>query len=254
MAPMLAGEMFPYCVVKAGVLADVTGDGPEILEVEDQQAVFVGDAEDQVQDAGLGVVELEQPGEKQRSHFRDGGPQRMPQFPKDIPKGDGKAGGGEVGESERHGAFADLGILSTGLADSGQVAFDVGQEHGHAQGTESFGESLERDGLSGAGGAGNQAVAIGQGRQQFEAMRTGLGDVDRTWHGMGVSDFVAAKKCGFRSGLAMSAPTRSEQRSFTTETQRRGGDSIWKAGRPEEAGGKVGGGAGEPAALFLAED
>ena len=44
----------------------------------------------------------------------------------------------------------------------GQIALDVGHEHRHAVRREALGQHLERDRLAGAGGAGDQAVAVGE--------------------------------------------------------------------------------------------
>ena len=48
------------------------------------------------------------------------------------------------------------------LRDAGQVALDVGGEHRHAGIREAFRQHLQGDGLAGAGGAGDQAVAVGE--------------------------------------------------------------------------------------------
>ena len=59
MAPMLAAETLPYSVGElAGVVADVLQHRAQVLEVEQQQAVVVGDLEDDVEHAFLRVVEL----------------------------------------------------------------------------------------------------------------------------------------------------------------------------------------------------
>ena len=52
MAPMLAAEMLPYSVVKALALSPtILQHGAQVFQVEQQQAVVVGDLEDQVQHA-----------------------------------------------------------------------------------------------------------------------------------------------------------------------------------------------------------
>ena len=61
-----------------------------------------------------------------------------------------------------------LGLFCARLADAGEVALDVGGEDRHADAAEGFGDDLEGDGLAGAGGAGDQAVAIGERGQQHE--------------------------------------------------------------------------------------
>ncbi len=63
---------------------------------------------------------------------------------------------------------ASLSDLTAGRAEAGEVALDVGEEHRHADGGELLGQALQGHGLAGAGGAGDQAVAIGQRGQQAE--------------------------------------------------------------------------------------
>ncbi len=42
-----------------GVVTDILGDGAQIFKVEQQQAAIVGDAEDNIQYAGLDLVEIQ---------------------------------------------------------------------------------------------------------------------------------------------------------------------------------------------------
>ena len=50
-----------------GVIADVLGDGPQVFEIQQQQALIVGDAEDNIQHPGLHFVEMKQTGQQQRA-------------------------------------------------------------------------------------------------------------------------------------------------------------------------------------------
>ena len=59
-------------------------------------------------------------------------------------------------------------MLCPGLADAGEIAFDVGGEDRHADAAERLGHDLQGHGLAGTGGAGDQAVAIGEPGQQQE--------------------------------------------------------------------------------------
>jgi hypothetical protein len=68
---------------------------------------------------------------------------------------------GQAGRQDGGQLVADL----PGLADAGQVALDVGHEDRHADLGEILGQGLQGDGLAGAGGAGDQAVAVGQQRR-----------------------------------------------------------------------------------------
>jgi hypothetical protein len=46
--------------------------GAEILEIEQQQPLFIGDAEGDIEDALLGIVELHHAREHERTHLRNG--------------------------------------------------------------------------------------------------------------------------------------------------------------------------------------
>ena len=73
-------------------------------------------------------------------------------------------------------ALGDLRVVAARLAHAGQVALDVGGEDGHADAAECLGQHLERDGLAGAGRAGDQAVTVRHLREQME-VALALGDI-----------------------------------------------------------------------------
>ena len=114
------------------VFADVLESGLEILDVEEQEAVVVGDFEDEGKDAGLDVVEVQDAGEQEGSHLGDGGADGMALLAEDVPEGDGGGGELEAGEIEALEAGVEFGTRGTGLRDAGEVAFDVGREDGDA--------------------------------------------------------------------------------------------------------------------------
>ena len=74
--------------------------------------------------------------------------------------------------------FTDLARLG----DAGQVTLDVGHEHRHAELAEVLGQRLQRDRLAGAGGAGDQPVAVGQAGQQVAFDVAVLGNENRFGH------------------------------------------------------------------------
>ena len=159
-----------------GVLGQVAEHGAQVLEIEQQQPLLVGDAEADVEHALLDVVEVHQPRQQQRPHLRDGGAHRMALLAEQVPEDDRKLVG-LVGEAEALGA-RDEGFL--GLARLGharQIALDVGGEHRHAGARQPFRQHLQRDGLAGAGRAGHEAVAVGQ-RQRQELGLVALADED----------------------------------------------------------------------------
>jgi hypothetical protein len=137
----------------------------QVLEVEQQQPLVVGDLEHEAEHACLRLVQAEHAPEKKRPHVGHGRAHRQPALAVDVP--------------ERHGArreirfdfqssksFQHLGVGAARLADAGEIALHVGHEDRHADRRKPVRERLHGDGLAGAGGAGDQAVAIGQRRQQ----------------------------------------------------------------------------------------
>ena len=69
-----------------GVLGDEAQHRAQVLEVEQQQALLVGDAERDVEHAFLHVVEVHQARQQQRTHLRDRGADRMALLAEHIPE------------------------------------------------------------------------------------------------------------------------------------------------------------------------
>ena len=72
----------------------------------------------------------------------------------------------EVLDVELLDSLGDLLVVAAGLADSGQVALDVGDEDRHADPAELLGNRVDRDRLAGAGCAGDEPMAVGHPGQQ----------------------------------------------------------------------------------------
>ena len=70
-------------------------------------------------------------------------------------------------------ALLDLALGLARLRQPGEIALHVGHEHRHADAARALGDALQRHGLAGAGGAGDQPVAVGvvraagRGRHRF---------------------------------------------------------------------------------------
>jgi hypothetical protein len=169
-----------------GVVADVLDHGAQVLEVEQEQALVVGDLEDQLQHAGLGVVQVEQAGEQQRPHVGDGGAHRHAVFAEDVPEGDGVGVGLEAFEAEVGDALEQLFRGIAGGAHAREVALHVGHEDGHAGIGQALGDGLQGDRLAGSRGAGDQAVAVGHLRQQGRVAVFGFGEIQGFGHGGGL--------------------------------------------------------------------
>ena len=142
------------------VLAHEIEHGAEVLQVIEQEAVVVGDLEDDVQDAGLRLVQLHQAAQQVRAHVGDGRAHGMALLAIDVEEADGAALELRVLDAELRQALLDETGKLARLADAGEVALHVGHEAGHAGLAEGFGQHLQGDGLAGTGGAGDEAVAV----------------------------------------------------------------------------------------------
>ena len=175
------GDVAVFVGELRGVLSDELQHRAQILEVEQQQALRVGDAEHEVQHARLRFVELKQAREQQRPHLADGRANGMALFAEDIPERDGTGGRFEIFEAELPDALPNFRRVAARLADAAQVALHVREKHRHTSAAEALGEKLEGDGLARAGRARDEAVAIGHLRQE-KNFGAALGDENRFAH------------------------------------------------------------------------
>ena len=150
------------------VVADVLQHGAQVLEIEQQQPVVVGDLEHQREHAGLRFVQIQDAGEEQRAEVGDGRADRMTLLAEDVPEDGGRSRVRRLVDAEQLEALAELGGRGAGLRDAGEVTLDVGHEHRNADLREPLGHHLQRDRLPGSGRTGDEAVAIGKRRQQNE--------------------------------------------------------------------------------------
>jgi hypothetical protein len=156
-------------------LADEIHQRAQVLEIEQQQALVVGDLEGDREHALLGLVQPEQPRQQHRAHLRHGGADRMTLLAEQVPEHRRKATLLVPGKTDRLGPFGQLGMRRSGLTDAGQVALHVGHEHRDAMRGKSFGQHLERHRLARAGRAGDQTVAVGK-RKIEQLRRVSLAD------------------------------------------------------------------------------
>ena len=87
MAPIEDVLTLPYCGRELRrVVAHVLQHGAQVLEVEQQQAVVVGDLEHQAEHAVLRFVQAEHAAEQQRAHVGHRGAHRVPALAVDVPE------------------------------------------------------------------------------------------------------------------------------------------------------------------------
>ena len=162
------------------VLADIGQHGAQVLRVDEEDALVVRDLEDDLHDVGLGVVEPEDAGEEERADFGDRGAQGQTHLLVDVPEGDGIAREMEAVGGEAHLIHAALDVLvvRAGLAEGGKVALGVGQEDRDARVGEGFRHDAQGGGLTGTGGAGDEAVAIRLVQDDGNFFAVGIADVE----------------------------------------------------------------------------
>jgi hypothetical protein len=155
-------------------LSGILQHGAQVLEIDEQESVVVGDLEDQTEDPALDVIEFEQTAEQQRPHLGDGASRRVPLLAEDVPESDRATLPlpGFFADPQHLQPLSDLGIFPARLADAGQIPLDVGHEDRHPAAAEVFGQHLHGNGLTGSGGSGDQAVAVGHLRQQIQIFIT----------------------------------------------------------------------------------
>jgi len=102
-----------------------------------------------------------------------------------VPERDGAGAPFRHGQAALFKGGGQLAFDMAALADAGEIALHIGQEHGHAHVAERFGQFLQRDGFARAGGAGDQAVAVGHAGQQKTRFAAVPGKQDGIGHEKG---------------------------------------------------------------------
>ncbi len=100
------------------MLGDELKQGLQVLEVEDHQAFIVGDLEGDVENALLGLVEIQQSRQQKRPHLRHGGADRMPLFPEQIPEDDRCCFGRVALQADLLDALEQLRLGDSGLGEA----------------------------------------------------------------------------------------------------------------------------------------
>jgi len=142
----------------------------QVLEIEQQQTLVISNLEDGGQHPGLGVIEIQQAGEKQGAHIRDRGADRMSLLPEDIPERHRATGKRKIRQVELFYPIGDLGVVDPRLADTREVALHIRGKDRDANPAERLCHHLQGYRLAGAGRSGDQPMTIGHGRKQVERL------------------------------------------------------------------------------------
>ena len=141
----------------------------QVLEVYQEETLFVSHAKDDVEHALLHVGKAEQPSKKHGTHLAHGDADRDALAPQRVPHAHGASLERDAlgGKSEAVlAALADEVAHLAGLGHTRDIALHVGHEDGHARLREALRHDLERDCLSRAGRAGDQAVPVRLAKKQ----------------------------------------------------------------------------------------
>ena len=173
--------------------------GLQIFEIQQQQSLLVGHFEDDVRDAILRFVQIQQPAQQQAAPCRRSSPgSECLARPSTSQKTTGEATGGIVGDAQLFGAGDELGVVRAGLGHAGQVAFDVAQKDRHAERAQPFGHHAQRDRLARARRPGDQSMPVGHAGQQAQLLFS-FSDQNRLRHERFFSTPVFACPAGART-------------------------------------------------------
>ena len=145
------------------MLTHVVHHAAQVLHVEQEHAAVVRHAKNYAQNAGLGLIEAEEPPEKKRTHFADGGSDGYSAFTENVPEAGGVAFVLKAVEAEALNAFLHIFAVHPRLAHAAEVALHIREENRHAEVGKGLRHNLEGYGLAGSGGSGYEAVAVRHG-------------------------------------------------------------------------------------------
>ena len=179
-----------------GMLRHVVEHGPQILQIDQQQALVIGNAKHYVQHALLHFRELQQTGKQRGPHVGNGHTHRNAVPFQHGPEAAGRPFVAPALDAELLDAGLHLFVVGAGLAHTPHVALHVGHEHGHACLGKALCNDLQRYGLARTGRTGDQTMAIRLVQQQIAGVLT-LGNPDLVFkqHGRSFPENVAACAC-----------------------------------------------------------
>src|SRR6478672_3371766 len=133
----------------------------QVLEIDERHILVASDLEGDVQHAFLRLAQIHQTRQQQRPHLGDRRSDRVSLLAEQVPE--------DQGVAFEFVLVADLLVAGldprfgfAGLGKTGQIAFHIGAEHWNALVGKALGQPLQRNRLARAGGAGDQAMAVGE--------------------------------------------------------------------------------------------
>ena len=150
------------CFELGSIITDVLYHAAQILEIQQQQALVICYAENNIHYTALSFVQLQQTAEQIRSHFRNGCAHGNASLAVNVPEAYRVTGKFPVCFQTQliSQTLAEVFAVLTGQAHTGNVALDISQKNRYAHFAEAFCQHLERNGFACTGSTGNQAVTI----------------------------------------------------------------------------------------------
>ena len=166
----------------AVVAREVGEDRAQVTQVEERQTRLIGVVEDETEAGLLRGVETEDLAQQQRAECGDGGADRdalADAAEREVLR---RRGGRRPVLADAAGAVEELLVRLPRGRDAREVTFDVSGEHGDAGGRELLDEALERAGLPGSGGAGDEPVPVHDAERDADLHRGHRFPVDQCSH------------------------------------------------------------------------
>ena len=147
----------------ARVFTDPKQHGLQVFEVQEREALFVGDAEHDVQNALLDVGQFQHPRQQQGPHFGNGGAHRVALVAVEVPEGHWKFVVLQVkpdGRCPLHERIVEFELRRTSRRQPRQIALNIRKEHRNARSRKPLGQNLQRHRLTRARRTSDQAVTV----------------------------------------------------------------------------------------------
>jgi hypothetical protein len=149
----------------ARIRHDRVQERPQILHVNQGEPIVVGNAERDIENAFLHVVQVEHARQQQRAHFGHGRANGVALLPEHIPE-HGRELIRLVGEAELRCTLDNEVLGFPDLRDPRKVTLDIGCEDGNTGAGKALRHHLQRDGLPCTGCTRHKAVAIAKRERQ----------------------------------------------------------------------------------------